>query len=182
VRALLIVDLQNDFCPGGRLAVPEGDRIVPVINKLMDKFSLIIASKDWHPEQSRHFDKWPRHCIRETAGAAFHPDLKKDRIGRVFLKGTTDSDDGYSVFEATNENLEEYLKENNVEEIYITGLATEYCVRASALDAARKGFEVYIIKEGVAGIKEDDVNQAVTEMEKAGIELITAGGFTGEKN
>jgi len=173
MQALLIVDLQNDFCPGGKLAVPAGDRVVPVINQLIEKFNLIIASKDWHPEESIHFEKWPYHCVENTEGSELHPELKKDRIDKIFLKGTESKDDGYSAFEATNCNLEEYLSDNGVKELYIVGLATEYCIKSTALDAVNKGFRVYIVEEGVAGIKEEDVERAVEELGKSGVGFIS---------
>ena len=174
MRALLVVDVQNDFCPGGALAVPKGDRVVPVINELMAEFELVVASKDWHPENSVHFDKWPKHCIKETEGAEFHPDLKIAKIDKVFLKGTKDKDDGYSAFEATNLDLAQYLNEKEVKELYISGLATEYCVKETALAAAKKGFEVYVIEEAIAGIDEDDVAAAFEEMREAGVEFVSA--------
>ena len=174
MRALIVVDVQNDFCPGGALAVPKGDRVVPVINELMAEFELVVASKDWHPENSVHFDKWPKHCIKETEGAEFHPDLKIAKIDKVFLKGTKDKDDGYSAFEATNLDLAQYLNEKEVKELYISGLATEYCVKETALAAAKKGFEVYVIEEAIAGIDEDDVAAAFEEMREAGVEFVSA--------
>ena len=173
MRALLVVDVQNDFCPGGALAVPEGDRVVPVINDLMADFDTVLASKDWHPEDSVHFDNWPKHCLKDTKGAEFHPDLKIDKIDRVFLKGTKDRDDGYSAFEATNLDLADYLNKKGVDDIFISGLAIEYCVKETALAAAKKGFDVYVIKEAVAGIDEDDVKAAFKEMKEAGVQLIS---------
>ena len=173
MRALLVVDVQNDFCPGGALAVPKGDRVVPVINDLIADFELVLASKDWHPEESVHFEGWPEHCVKETKGAEFHPDLNPDKIDRVFLKGTKDKDDGYSAFEATNLDLADYLKKEKVDELYISGLATEYCVKETALDAAKKGFDVYVIKEAVAGIDEDDVAAALAEMKEAGVDIVS---------
>lgn len=173
MRALLVVDVQNDFCPGGALAVPNGDSVVLVINDLMAEFELVFASKDWHPEESVHFEGWPKHCIKETKGAEFHPELKVDKINRVFLKGTKDKDDGYSAFEATNLDLTDYLKKEEVTELYISGLATEYCVKETALDAAKKGFDVYVIKEAVSGINENDVAAALAEMKEAGVEIIS---------
>lgn len=172
MKALLIVDLQNDFCPGGKLAVPEGDKIVPVINQLLDKFPLVLASQDWHPAETVHFNKWPLHCVRESEGAQLHPDIKREKIAKFFLKGTDNKDEGYSVFEATNTDLEDFLRENNVDRLYLVGLATEYCVKATALDAVEKGFKVFVIKEGVAGIKKGDVDKAVQEMESKGINYI----------
>ena len=103
-KALLIVDVQNDFCPGGTLAAPAGNDIIPVINKIMDKFDLVIASKDWHPEKTVHFDKWPVHCVRATPGAAFHPELDTTKIYEIVFKGTTNSYYGYCSFDSTNNN------------------------------------------------------------------------------
>lgn len=110
MKALFVVDLQNDFCPKGTLPAPKGDSIVPVINKLMAKFDLVLASKDWHLKNTVHFKKWPAHCIQGTEGASFHPALNANRISKIFLKGTDNIDDGYSAFDATNENLANYLK------------------------------------------------------------------------
>ena len=126
MKALLIVDVQNDFCPGGALAAPYGDEVVPVINQLMQKFTVIVASKDWHPKNSAHFEKWPLHCVQNTRGAEFHPDLNDQSIQKVFLKGTSGKDDGYSAFEATNEDLKKYLLDKNVDQLYVAGLTTEY--------------------------------------------------------
>ena len=175
MKALLVVDVQRDFCPGGALAVPKGDEVVPVINELMDKFPLVVASKDWHPEDSEHFKKWPKHCIQNTKGAEFHPDLKEEKIHKVFLKGTSQKDDGYSAFEATNEDLEKYLKEKGVKELYVVGLATDYCVRASALDAVKKGFDVYVIREGIRAVNVNpgDEEKALKEMQEKGIKVIS---------
>jgi nicotinamidase/pyrazinamidase len=179
MRALLIVDLQNDFCPGGALAVKEGDKVIPVINKIMDKFKIVVASKDWHPDDSVHFDKWPKHCIRNTKGAGFHPDLNTKSINKVFLKGTEGKDDGYSAFQATNENLEKYLKDMDVDELYITGLATDYCVLQSALDAIKKGFRTYVLTDAVmaVNVNERDGEMALEEMKEAGITLLESESF-----
>lgn len=176
MRALMIVDLQNDFCPGGALPAPGGDRIVPVINKLMDKFDLVLASKDWHPVNTVHFEKWPAHCVRETAGAEFHPGLDTAKIDKVLLKGTDDKDDGYSAFESTNVNLADYLRENKVDKIYVTGLVTEYCVKQTVLEALRQGFKTFVIEDAVQGINahQHDVPQAKAEMIKAGASFISA--------
>ncbi|MBM4159566.1 MAG: nicotinamidase [Ignavibacteria bacterium] len=174
MKALLIVDVQNDFCPGGALAVPDGDKVVPVINRLMDQFDIIVASKDWHPPQSVHFQKWPVHCVQETPGAEFHPQLKSDAIQKVFLKGTGGADDGYSAYEATSDDLGEYLNSKNVTELYVAGLATDYCVRASALDAFRKGFRTFVVTDAVAAVnvKPDDGPKALEEMRNAGVTLL----------
>jgi nicotinamidase/pyrazinamidase len=174
MRALLIVDVQNDFCPGGALAVPEGDKVVPVINWLMDHFDVIVASKDWHPQQTIHFQKWPPHCVQGTHGAEYHPNLQSKNIQKVFLKGTGNQDDGYSAYEATSEDLAQYLKSKGVTELYVTGLATDYCVRASALDANKKGFRTYVVTDAIAAVDvhPGDGQKALDEMKSAGIRLV----------
>ncbi len=176
MKALLVVDVQNDFCPGGALPAPEGDKVVPVINMLMDKFPLIVASKDWHPETTVHFDIWPKHCIRGTEGAELHHDLMKDRIDLIILKGTMNKDEGYSVFEGINIDLEEFLKDRGVDALYVVGLVTEYCVKESAIDAKKRGFSTYVIRDAVEGVKqkEGDVERAFEEMEKAGVRIISS--------
>ena len=170
MKALLVIDVQNDFCPGGALPVEEGDRVVPEINRVMDDFPLVVASQDWHPPKTRHFERWPPHCIRETEGAALHPDLRREPISLIVRTGTGELDDGYSAFEATNVNLEQFLKENDVDELYIAGLATDFCVRCSALDAARAGFNVRVIENAIAAI--GDPEPAMREMKEAGIKFV----------
>lgn len=174
MRALIIVDLQNDFCPGGALPAPNGERIVPIINGLINKFDVVLASKDWHPVNTVHFEKWPAHCVRDTQGAEFHPDLNVDKIDKVFLKGTDNTDDGYSAFEATNGDLGDYLRKARVEEVYVTGLVTEYCVKQTVLEALRQGFETYLIEDAIQGIDAhpNDVPLAKAEMEKSGAIII----------
>lgn len=165
-RALLIVDLQNDFCPGGALAVEDGDKVVPPINGIIDKFDLVISTQDWHPEKTVHFEKWPAHCVAGTEGAEFHPDLNTDKIDLKLLKGTDNKDDGYSAFEATNRSLTDFLQENNIEQLYIGGLATDYCVKASAIDAKTEGFNTYVITDAIAAVnlKPGDGEKALQEM------------------
>lgn len=174
MRALLIVDVQNDFCPGGALAAPNGDEVVPVINQLMNKFSVIVASKDWHPKDSTHFKKWPLHCVQNTQGAEFHPELNSQKIQKVFLKGTSGKDDGYSAFEATNLNLKKYLQDKNVDELYIAGLTTEYCVFDTAVNAVKEGFKTYVIEDAIrpVNVNEGDGDKALQKMKDAGIHLI----------
>jgi nicotinamidase/pyrazinamidase len=174
MNALLIVDVQNDFCPGGSLAVPEGDNVVNVINSLMEKFKIVIASKDWHPEKTVHFEKWPVHCVQNTKGAEFHPNLNTAGIQNIFLKGTGNKDDGYSAFEATNENLEEFLKSHGITELYVTGLATDYCVKASALDSSKLGIKTIVVEDAIKGVEVNpgDVAKALTEMKNQNIEFI----------
>jgi len=170
MKALLIVDVQNDFCPGGALAVPEGDKVVPVINRVIDDFALVVASQDWHPPATAHFRKWPPHCVAGSPGAELHPGLRRDRIAQVFRKGTGDLDDGYSAFEATNADLGKFLKDLNVDELFVAGLATDYCVRASALDAVRKGFRVRVLTNAIAAVA--DPAPALREMREAGVSLV----------
>ena len=174
--ALVIVDVQNDFCPGGALAVPDGDKVVPVINKLMDGFPVVVASKDWHPGQTVHFQKWPVHCVHNTRGADFHPGIISTKIEQVFLKGTGNKDDGYSAFEATNLELAQYLREKGVTELFVVGLATDYCVRASAIDAAKKGFKTYVVTDAIAAVNVNpgDDQRALDDMKKAGVNLLTS--------
>lgn len=174
MKALLIVDVQNDFCPGGALAVENGDQVIPIINKLMDRFKTVIASRDHHPDNSRHFEIWPKHCIKGTKGAEFHTNLDTSKINQIFYKGTGFQDDGYSAFEATNLNLAEYLKEKGIQELYIAGLATDYCVKHSAIDSSKNGFNTYLIGDAVKGVnaKTGDVDRAIQEMKQNGVKLM----------
>ncbi|MFY9362048.1 MAG: nicotinamidase [Dysgonamonadaceae bacterium] len=175
-KALLIVDVQNDFCPGGALAVKDGDKVVPVINGIIDKFDLVLASKDWHPVDSVHFEKWPVHCVQNTYGADFHPDLQTDKIDRVLLKGTQNKDDGYSAFEATNVSLADFLREEGVTDLYVCGLATDYCVKATALDACKLGFRTYVITDAVAAVNLNpgDDKKALEEISSQGCVLVNS--------
>jgi nicotinamidase/pyrazinamidase len=174
MKALLIIDVQNDFCPGGALGIKEGNKVVPVINNIIDKFDVVIASKDWHPADSIHFEKWPPHCLQNSHGADFNPDLKTEKIQEVFNKGTRNLDDGYSAFEATNLNLEEYLKEKGMEQLYIAGLATDYCVKNTVLDACKLGIETYVVVDAVKAVNlsAGDDKKALKQMDEAGCKLI----------
>lgn len=174
MKALLIIDVQNDFIKGGTLAVQKSEKVIPVINKLMDKFDLIIASQDWHPDQTVHFDKWPAHCVAESRGAEFPSDLNKDKIDQIFYKGTGNKDDGYSAFEATNIQLTEYLKQKGVKDLYICGIALEYCVKASALDALKEGFNVFLVKDATATFSDEleKVNLEYEELCEAGAMVV----------
>jgi nicotinamidase/pyrazinamidase len=176
MKALIIVDVQNDFCPGGALPAPDGDKVIPVINRLMDKFPVILASRDAHPSNSSHFEKWPVHCVKGTRGADFHPGLHVSKIQQELLKGTADKDDGYSAFEATNQNLAEFLKNKQVTDVYITGLTTEYCVKSTALDSVHNGFKTYVVTDAVAPVEPDSDNEknALSEMKNEGIILVTS--------
>jgi nicotinamidase/pyrazinamidase len=176
MKALLVVDLQNDFMPKGALGVKKADEIVPLINKLMEKFPLVVASKDWHPKghssfASSHPGKkigdvikiegapqvlWPVHCVQETPGSEFVSSLNQKPIARVFYKGTDPKIDGYSAFydnaRKKSTGLTDYLKQHKVTEVYIAGLTTDYCVVYSALDALEDGFEVVVIQDACRGI------------------------------
>lgn len=175
-RALFIVDLQRDFCPGGALGIATADKVVPVINQLMDGYDVILASKDWHPYQTVHFDKWPVHCVAETSGAEFHQDLNSHRITHVFLKGTLNKDDGYSAFEATNDDLDQYLKQQGVTHLDVCGLATDFCVKATVLDALRLGYVVRVLTDAVdaVNLQPGDDEKALAEMKAAGADLVTS--------
>lgn len=185
-KALLIVDVQNDFCPGGALAVPEGDRVVPALNEYAQKFARdgfpVFASRDWHPQVTRHFKAqggpWPPHCVAGTPGAAFHPQLKLPEHASVLTKGTDPEDDGYSAFEAADakgQKLSDVLKKDDVATLYVGGLATEYCVRASVMDGLKSGLDVVVLLDAVRGIdvNDGDVARALDEMIRAGARTAT---------
>jgi nicotinamidase/pyrazinamidase len=181
--ALLLVDVQNDFCPGGALPVPEGDRVIPVLNRVAQQFAAagrpVYASRDWHPADTKHFrafgGPWPPHCIAESRGAAFHPDLRLPTNTVVISKGQDRNDDGYSAFEGSTKDgrtLAEDLRAHGVSTLYVGGLATDYCVRASVLDARKAGIPVVVLTDGIAGIGPDDVKRALEEMRQAGASLV----------
>lgn len=176
MKALLIVDLQNDFCTGGTLATKGGEEVAPIINKIAPNFELVIASKDWHPIKTKHFNKWPPHCVQETEGAAFHPDLNTKFINKVALKGTGTKDDGYSAFEATNIDLTYFLKDNKITELYISGIAADYCVLFSALDSVKAGFKTFVITDAIRGVNlnPNDSEKALQIMKEAGCILIAS--------
>ncbi len=178
MKTLIIVDLQNDFCPGGALGVKDGDKIVPVINQLINKFAVVFASQDWHPEDSIHFNGWPKHCVHDTYGAQLHPDLNRSKIDYFLLKGTGNKDDGYSAFEATNINLLDVLNKNEIDEVYICGLTTEYCVKNTAIDAT-KHFNTYVITNAIKPVEKNpgDAEKALNSMRSAGATLITSNNI-----
>ncbi|MBI5144855.1 MAG: bifunctional nicotinamidase/pyrazinamidase [Candidatus Omnitrophica bacterium] len=185
-KALLIVDVQNDFCPGGALGVPEGDKIIPKINKYIKIFSKdklpIFATRDWHPVRTRHFKdfggSWPVHCIQNTRGAAFHPQLKLSPDIILVYKGIDPQKDGYSAFEAEDDrgiDLVRLLKKLGIKEIYIGGLATDYCVKFTALEALKQGFKVKILLDAIQGVnlKPKDSEEAIKLILKKGAKKIT---------
>ena len=182
MKALIIVDLQNDFLPGGALATPEGNKIIPVINRIMNRFDLVIASKDWHPANTDHFKKWPVHCIAGSAGAEFPLDLNRPQIDLVIYKGTHEKEDAYSAFDATNIQLHRFLKSRDVTTLYICGLATEYCVKETVMDALKSGYQTIVVQDATSGVNlhNGDEDRAWKEMENAGAELITSESLKGK--
>ena len=179
--ALLIVDVQNDFCPGGALAVPEGDEIIPVLNRYIELFSKnrlpIFASRDWHPRVTKHFrefgGRWPKHCVQNTKGARFHPDLKLPKDAIILSKGMDPDKESYSAFHALDSNGVEFLKlldTFGIEELFAGGLATDYCVKFSVLDALRLGFKVNLLTDAIKGVnlKPKDSEEAIREMIRHG--------------
>jgi nicotinamidase/pyrazinamidase len=180
-RALIVVDVQNDFCPGGALAVAQGDEVVEPLNKLIKEFldrgEPVYESRDWHPATTRHFEKyggtWPVHCVQNTPGAEFHPQLLRDPRIKVVSKGLGDTD-CYSAFDETN--LAEQLKKEGVEELWVGGLATDYCVKSTVLSAREKGFRVKAVKDAMRGVnlKPGDDERAIEEMRAAGADIVTS--------
>jgi nicotinamidase/pyrazinamidase len=173
-RALLIIDFQNDFVPGGALPVTNGDKIAPRVGELVDSgdFDLIVATRDWHPADHHSFEEqggpWPPHCVQGTPGAELYPRFDHSRIDHIVDVGAEPSHEGYSGFE--HSDLEAFLREHDVEDVTVVGLATDYCVRASALDALARGFKVTVDPAGVRGIdvKPGDSERALREVEEAG--------------
>lgn len=198
MKALVIVDVQNDFIPGGSLPVPGGDEVVAIINKLQNKFDLVVATQDWHPLSHASFAAnhegktafetidlngipqvlWPVHCVQGTKGAEFHPDLKTNSIEAIFRKGTNVAVDSYSGFydnahlKATG--LAGYLKEKKVTEVYFAGLAAEFCVYFSAKDAIEEGFASYYIEDAVRALDGNTFEQAKIDLLRLGGHLITS--------
>jgi nicotinamidase/pyrazinamidase len=184
--ALVVVDLQNDFCPGGALAVRGGDAIVPVVNRYLDRFgeagAPVFLTRDWHPPVTAHFQAyggvWPPHCVQGTPGAAFHPGLAPPVEAVIVSKGMDPEQDAYSGFQAqdpSGQPLPAILAERGVRRLYVGGLATDYCVRATALDALREGFEVVVLADaiGAVDLAPGDGARAIDEMQGAGARLAT---------
>jgi nicotinamidase/pyrazinamidase len=184
--ALVLVDVQNDFCPGGSLAVPEGDRVVPVLNRYVGLFAAagaaIFASRDWHPAKTKHFQAdggaWPPHCVQGTSGAAFHAGLAVPGGAVVVSKGMDPEQDAYSAFQGEDpagRPLAAALAERGLRRLYVGGLATDYCVRATVLDALREGFEVLVLADAVRAVdvKPGDGERAIAEMREAGARFVT---------
>jgi nicotinamidase/pyrazinamidase len=209
MKALILVDIQNDFVPGGALAVPRGDQVVPIANRLMSYFDHVVATQDWHPADhlsfaSQHAGKqvgdvieinglqqilWPDHCVQNTPGAEFVPVLDVNRIDAVFQKGTDRQIDSYSGFfdngHRKTTGLADYLAAQGINEIYICGLATDYCVKFTALDARRLGFDTHVVEDACRGVNlnPDDVVNALHAMRDVGVHIVPSaeslGGLRG---
>ncbi len=198
MKTLILVDLQNDFLPGGALAVPNGDAVIPLANQLQGAFKLVVATQDWHPANHSSFAAnhpgrkpgevvqlkkrsqllWPTHCVQNTHGAELAPGLMRNRINKVFKKGIDTDIDSYSGFfdnghqRATG--LGEFLREKKVKDVYVLGLATDYCVNFTALDAVELGFHTHLVEDACRGVnlKPDDVKNAIEAMKKAGVIVV----------
>lgn len=186
-KALIVVDMQNDFCPGGALAVPHGDEVIPSINQLVDEFEkngdLVVYTKDFHPGNHVSFKInhpdgiWPPHCVQNTPGVEFHPNLKVK--GPTFYKAFLAQKDSYSGFgghiepDMDAQSLEDYLKAQGVEEVQVVGLALDYCVKSTAIDAHNLGFDSTVVLDGTrpVNVNPDDGDKAVEEMKKLGVHI-----------
>jgi len=205
MNALLLIDIQNDFLPGGALAVPRGDEVIAPVNALQAGFNLVVATQDWHPADHGSFAAhhpgkhpgesielgglpqvlWPVHCVQGTRGAEFPPALQTGRLARVFQKGTDPAIDSYSGFfdngrrQATG--LDAYLRERDVSHVFLCGLATDYCVKATALDARRLGYRVTLVADACRGVElsPGDVARAIDEMRAAGVEVAYSAAVVG---
>ncbi len=200
MNALILVDLQNDFLPGGALAVPRGDDVLPLANRLQSRFPLVIATQDWHPANHASFANnhpgrqpgdvidlhglpqvlWPVHCVQNTSGADFAPSLERQRIQSVFQKGTDPEIDSYSGFfdngHRKSTGLGDYLREVGVQHVTLLGLATDYCVKATALDARTLGFATTLVVDACRGVEltPGDCERAIEEMRRADVRIITS--------
>ena len=198
MKALVLVDIQNDFLPGGALAVPRGDEVVPIANRLQPRFGLVVATQDWHPPGHGSFAStrpgrkpgeiaelaglpqvlWPDHCVQGTAGAAFAPALSMDRVEAIVRKGTDPAIDSYSGFfdngHRKSTGLGDYLRGRGATDLYVLGLATDYCVKFTSLDAVQFGFTTHLIEDASRGVNlhPDDVKNAINEVKRAGVEVI----------
>jgi nicotinamidase/pyrazinamidase len=198
MNALILVDLQNDFLPGGALAVPHGDEVIPLADELQSRFELVVATKDWHPSNHGSFAEnhpgkqpgdriildgieqilWPMHCVQNTHGAEFAPSFNTSRIAHVFHKGIERNIDSYSTFfdnaHRRHTGLAHYLEKRGIKNIYLMGLALDYCVKYSTLDARHLGLNTYVIVDGCRGIELElgDIGRALDEMKHAGAVLL----------
>jgi len=203
MRALLLIDIQNDFCPGGALEVRNGDKVVPVANRLMDQFDLVVATKDWHPADHGSFAAnhpwrkpgqviqldgleqilWPIHCVQDSFGSEFVKSLDTDKIDKIFYKGTDPKVDSYSGFfdnghrKATG--LGDFLREKGVEEVFVVGLAQDYCIKFTVLDALQLGFKTHLVTDGTYPVEmqEGDGEQSLKEMQNKGAILTNSSNI-----
>lgn len=197
-RALILVDIQNDFIPGGALPVPEGDQIIPVVNKLMPAFDLVVATQDWHPANhgsfaSNHPGKkvydvielnglqqilWPDHCVQGSKGADFAPGLNMNPVEAIFRKGTDPGIDSYSGFfdngHKKSTGLAAYLKGRDIDQVYVVGLAGEFCVNYTILDAVAEGFKTYLIKDGTRPLDWQNFEKAIENMKQKGVVVLNS--------
>jgi len=204
-RALILVDIQNDFIPGGALAVSEGDKIVPIANRVQSVFDLVLATQDWHPRDHGSFASqhpgtkpgdvidlngiaqvlWPDHCVQGSKGAEFHPKLDRSRVAQVFQKGIDREIDSYSGFfdngHRRGTGLADYVRAQKVTDIYIAGLATDYCVKFTALDGRTLGLNVYVIEDACRGVNLNpgDSATAVDQMRAAGVRVVASEDLVG---
>ena len=181
--ALILVDIQNDFCPGGALAVNEGDQIVPVVNRLIPEFPIVISTQDWHPENHISFKEqggpWPPHCVQGTLGAELHSDLKTDTIAHYFRKASSPDKDDYSEFAGKDDrgrSLDEVLRNHGVKKLYAVGLATDYCVLETVIDGLRLGYEVYVVTDAMRAVNVNSADgaAALQKMAHGGAHLVTS--------
>jgi len=205
MKALLIVDIQNDFLPGGALGVADGDKVIPLINKLSGHdFDIVIASKDWHPENHGSFAAthgkkpgehvelkgldqilWPVHCVQGSSGAELSDELSQSKIDKVFFKGTDQEIDSYSAFfdngHLKSTGLGDFLKSKGITDVYIAGIATDYCVKFSVIDAAKLGFKTYVVIDACkpVNLQEGDEDRAVEEMKEVGAKILTTDDVLG---
>jgi len=174
--ALIVVDVQNDFCAGGALPVPDADSVVGPINHLMQTVPFVVATRDWHPRQHKSFREhggpWPVHCVQETGGAELHPRLHTSQIDAIVDAGCEPDHEGYSGFEHTE--LERLLRDQGVDTVHVAGLALDYCVKATALDARRAGFDVVLHQQATRAIDAEpgDAERALSELRDAGVEVV----------
>jgi nicotinamidase/pyrazinamidase len=203
MKALVVVDVQYDFLPGGALAVPEGDQVIPVINELIPKFDVVVGTQDWHPAShgsfaSNHNNRkpgdvtdlnglqqilWPDHCVQETHGAELSLDLDQKGIQIIFRKGTDPGIDSYSGFfdngHRKSTGLADYLNSHGVEDVYIVGLAADYCVKFTALDSIKENFITYLFIDATRAVnlQADDFEKAIREMKEKGVHILESSDF-----
>lgn len=181
--ALIVVDVQQDFCPGGALPVEEGDQVVPVANALLPKFRHVVCTRDWHPPNHCSFSEtptfqdgsWPAHCVQDTPGAAFHPDLRIPDHALFVDKGADPAAEAYSGFQGTD--LDRQLRDRGVTRLFVCGLATDYCVKATALDGRAAGFDVVLVEDGCRGVDvpPGSAAEAVAAVQRAGVAVCRSG-------